>query len=115
RVVTTGYETDGGWALLSLCRTEDEFTAKGGGTRFGKERPSGGRAEFVFADLPPGEYAIKVFHDTNKNVELDAGFFGPAEPYALSNDAAARFAPQSRSDARFRYDGRARTVEISML
>jgi uncharacterized protein (DUF2141 family) len=42
----------------------------------------------VFADVPYGEYAVGVFHDLNKNGELDTNFIGfPKEDMAISNNA----------------------------
>ena len=56
----------------------------------------------VMNDLPPGQYAIAIFHDENDNQELDTGLFGiPKEGYGFSNDARGKFGPPSFSDARF--------------
>lgn len=52
--------------------------------------------------LPPGEYAMTVFHDTNGNGELDTNFIGmPKEPIAMSNNAKAKFGPPKYEDAVF--------------
>jgi uncharacterized protein (DUF2141 family) len=37
--------------------------------------------------LPPGEYAVLVYHDLNGNGKMDKNFFGaPSEPYAFSRN-----------------------------
>lgn len=37
--------------------------------------------------LPPGEYAISIYHDLNSNDKLDKNFFGaPSEPYGFSRN-----------------------------
>jgi len=37
--------------------------------------------------LPPGRYALALYHDVNNNVKLDKNFVGyPKEPYAFSNN-----------------------------
>lgn len=55
-----------------------------------------------FTDLPPGEYGIKLFHDTNGDGSLNRGRFGiPSEPYGFSNNAPVRFGPPSWEDASF--------------
>jgi len=42
--------------------------------------------------LPPGSYAIKVFHDENSDGILNRNYFGvPTEPYGISNNVRARF------------------------
>ena len=47
-----------------------------------------------FENLEDGSYAIRVFHDENKNYKLDTNFIGiPKEGYGFSNDAHGRFGP----------------------
>lgn len=59
-------------------------------------------AQCVFDGLPPGEYAVAVFHDENANNDLDRNFLGiPSEGTGASNDAHNMFGPPSYSDARF--------------
>ena len=42
----------------------------------------------VFSNVPFGDYAVGVFHDLNKNGELDTNFIGfPKEDMAVSNNA----------------------------
>ena len=49
-----------------------------------------------FADLPPGRFAVAVFHDENENDELDVNFIGiPKEGYAFSRDARGFAGPPS--------------------
>ncbi len=60
--------------------------------------------ELVTAELqlPPGDYALSIFYDSNDNGELDTNFIGmPKEPIALSNNARARFGPPKYKDAVF--------------
>jgi uncharacterized protein (DUF2141 family) len=50
--------------------------------------------------LPPGRYALSVFHDRNGNRRLDTNFLGiPKEQSGASNDAPARFGPPQFGDA----------------
>lgn len=56
----------------------------------------------VVKGLPPGTYAVAVFHDENGNGEFDQGFLGfPLEDYGFSNDATVFFGPPSFSEAAF--------------
>lgn len=42
---------------------------------------------YTLDDLPPGDYALLIYHDENRNGELDQNFVGiPREPIALSNN-----------------------------
>jgi uncharacterized protein (DUF2141 family) len=66
-------------------------------------------------DLPPGEYALSIFHDTNDNGKLDTNFIGiPKEPVALSNNARPRFGPPKYKDAVFVVGDEPLTQRISM-
>ncbi len=50
-------------------------------------------------DMPPGEYAVKLFHDANSNGQLDSNLLGiPTEGYGFSNDAG-RFGPPEFEEA----------------
>lgn len=56
-------------------------------------------------DLPPGEYALSVFHDEDANGKLARNFIGlPKEPAGLSNNAVPRFGPPKWKDAVFRIE-----------
>ncbi|MBP1672752.1 MAG: hypothetical protein H6Q25_567 [Bacteroidetes bacterium] len=47
--------------------------------------------------LPPGNYAIAVFQDLNKNSRLDFNFLGiPTEPYGFSNNPSPLSIPEFR-------------------
>ncbi len=57
----------------------------------------------VFADIPEGEYSISVFHDENKNGEIDKNSFGiPKESYGFSNNIMGMFGPPSFEEAKFK-------------
>lgn len=50
----------------------------------------------AFEQLPPGFYAISVFHDTNRNGVLDLTWLGvPKEGFAFGNNAMGMFGPPS--------------------
>ena len=63
-------------------------------------------------ELPPGTYAIGIFHDANLNNRLDNYFFGvPREQYGFSNNARGFMGPPSFDDAAFSVEGK---TEISI-
>ena len=65
--------------------------------------------------LPPGEYALSIFYDSNGNGELDTNFIGiPKEPIAISNNARSRFGPPKFKDAVFTLGPEAVVQRISM-
>ena len=66
-------------------------------------------------ELPPGEYAVSVYHDEDGDDKLDSNFIGiPKEPAGLSNKPKARMGPPKYADAAFELpeEGLAITVEV---
>ena len=56
---------------------------------------------YVMRDIPAGEYALMVYHDENKNLEIDRSFIGiPTEPLGFSNGYRPK-GPPSYSRAAF--------------
>jgi uncharacterized protein (DUF2141 family) len=55
-----------------------------------------------FPGLPPGDYAILVFHDEDRDGVLDTGFLGiPTEGYGASRNDLPRFGAPSFQGNRF--------------
>ncbi len=55
-----------------------------------------GRVDAGSYDLPPGKYAIAVFHDENGNGKLDSNLFGiPTEGYGFSGKTRGFMGPPS--------------------
>lgn len=56
----------------------------------------------VFSDVPPGSYAIMVFHDKNNNNKIDRNFLGiPTEGYGASNNKLPLAASPNFEDNKF--------------
>ncbi len=52
------------------------------------------KCTFTVDNLPKGKYAIRYFHDENKNQDMDTNFMGiPTEGYGFSNNAKGFFGP----------------------
>src|SRR4051812_28480781 len=46
----------------------------------------------MFADLPPGDYAVAVIHDENENKKLDRNFLSvPSEGFGFANNPKVSF------------------------
>lgn len=61
----------------------------------------GSSAQVCFALSAPGDYAVSVFHDENKDHVLNRSLLGlPQEGFGFSNDAPVRLGPPSFSAAR---------------
>jgi len=101
-VEVSGAGTNKGQAIFDLFNSKDNFL----------DQPilsqtlqinSQGRARFVIADLPAGNYAFSVIHDEDSNGELKTGFLGiPKEKVAVSNNVVPRFGPPKYRDAEFK-------------
>ena len=65
-------------------------------------------------ELPPGTYAIGIFHDVNLTNKMDNNFFGvPKEQFGFSNNATALFGPPDFEDAAFLLNGRtAQSIDL---
>jgi uncharacterized protein (DUF2141 family) len=65
------------------------------------------RALCRFDGLPPGTYAVVVFHDENSNGKFDTNMLGiPKEGYGFSRDAPVRFHAPSFKSCAFGFDGK---------
>ena len=62
---------------------------------------AGGSLTLDFGALPPGHYAISVFHDENGNGKLDKMLMIPSEGFGFSRDAPVRFGPPKFAAAAF--------------
>ncbi len=74
-------------------------------------------AELTFEGLEPGEYALSVFHDENKNEKLDTNFLGmPKESFGFSSNPRIYFGPPDFDDAAITVgDGTAVEVKLKKI
>jgi len=109
----TGFETSAGIAKMALINSKENYTEE---TPFkGYDFKITNNEVIETIPLPYGEYAIKVFHDENKNNELDTMVFGiPAERYGFSNDARGMFGPPEYDAAVFKLDAPKKEISITI-
>ncbi len=61
-----------------------------------------GTAQCTFKSLPPGTYAVTVFHDENGNKIVDKNVFGaPTEGYGVSNNHTYAMSPPKWEESKF--------------
>ena len=66
--------------------------------------------------LPPGRYAVAVYHDRDNSGKLETGAFGiPKEPVGFSNNPAFLFGPPSFDAASIELDDTARQLTIELV
>lgn len=68
-----------------------------------------------FPEVPPGVWAVTVFHDENNNKKFDTNAIGiPKEGYGFSNGAKAMFSAPSFKDAAITLTEGANTASIKL-
>ncbi len=102
-----GFKSDQGMAAVALYNQPDTFPTKPEKALVKLRVPvAKGVAKAEFKNLPPGTYAISVFHDINNNNKMDANFIGiPNEQTGASNDAKGKMGPPAFKDAKFALTG----------
>ena len=74
------------------------------------------QATCTFTNVPPGVYAIALFHAEKGETKLRTGFFGqPAEGYGFSRNATGSMGPPAFNPAAYNYPGRPTTWPASHL
>ena len=86
-VTVEGVEARGGTFFVSV-QTEAEFMGQSGTDGSVTRAPGAGTLTRTY-DLPPGEYAVTVWHDDDGNGEFDMGPGGmPLDGWAMSGTMA---------------------------
>lgn len=90
-VVIEKLKNNKGTADIALVNSTESFNSDALQPFMGaKAEIENGCAEYVFKNVPYGEYAVKFFHDENGSGKLDKGLFGiPKEEYGFSNNAVS--------------------------
>ncbi len=111
-VTVHGVEVGKGNVSVGICDTGlgGEHCPVGG-----KQASTAPTLDFVFQNVPPGNYAFGGHQDINQNGERDENFLGiPKEPVALSNNALEKMIP-TFSDAQVAIaEGTENRVEIHL-
>jgi uncharacterized protein (DUF2141 family) len=64
------------------------------------------KCTIVFKDLKNDQYAIRYFHDENRDDEMDTNILGmPKEGFGFSNDAFGKMGPKKFSEWLFEVSG----------
>ena len=99
-IVVTGFENDDGEVLIAVSNSRENYESNDSAFVGAKVKIENRMVEYIFEDLPFGEYAIRLFHDENMDGELNSNFLGiPTEDYGFSNNARGTFGPADYDDA----------------
>jgi uncharacterized protein (DUF2141 family) len=114
-VIITGFSDEVGNCRFALDNSKSVYEREDS-VWIGKVLPiTNKKVVVVFDSLVYGEYAVRVFHDENKNEKIDTNFLGiPTEDYGYSNDASDWFGPPSWEKAKFTFNKPQMTIEIEV-
>ena len=114
-IIITGFSNNDGDCWFALDNSEEVYESEDT-VWIGKILPIENNQVIVVIDsLEYGEYAVKVFHDENKNGELDTDFLGiPDEDYGFSNNVSSWFGPPSWKRAKFLFDQQEMIIKIDV-
>ncbi|MFC5412721.1 DUF2141 domain-containing protein [Larkinella bovis] len=77
--------------------------------------PTGNSVRVTFA-VKPGDYAVALYQDLNRNGKLDTKLFGiPSEPYGFSNNFRPKLSGPNFDDCRVRIDEAGKTISIKLI
>jgi uncharacterized protein (DUF2141 family) len=114
-VVVDNLKKDTGTVLIALYNSKNTFGKIREVFREGRAKVKDLKADYTFSDLPPGEYAISLFHDVNDNEALDKSSLGfPSEPYGFSNNALGSFGPPPFKKVKFYFSGDPKEMAIKV-
>jgi uncharacterized protein (DUF2141 family) len=114
-IIVTGLENDDGEVLIAVSNSRENYEGNDSVFVGVNVKIENKKTEYIFEELPFGEYAIKLFHDENMDGELDSNFLGiPTEDYGFSNNARGTFGPADYDDAKFLFDQTEMTMNISV-
>ncbi len=109
--VTVPVKSDSGVVIVGLYEAHNFMQNPSQGLEGNIED---GKATVTFRDVPQGEYAIVLFHDTNGNKRMDFETNGmPLEMYGVSNNVMSMGPPQW-SDAKFEVKDQPLQLEIRL-
>jgi uncharacterized protein (DUF2141 family) len=114
-VAVEGIRNDQGVVRCGLYNSPNGFRDVGKQYKGVNANISGGKATCVFEDVPPGSYAVALFHAEHNEETLPTGAFGiPKLGYGFSRDAKGTMGPPSFDSAAYKYPGGPSTWPVHM-
>lgn len=99
--------------LVAVYDKEEHYNTNSNWVAAKQVKVAGMTMSLGFADLPAGNYAIKLFQDENENNQIDIGANGiPTELYGFSNNGGS-YGPPSFDEAKVVVD-KATQIEIQL-
>ena len=93
-ITVKGVRDDQGMIRAGIYNSPETFPKEGKAMARTSAPANAGSVKLQFTDLPPGKYAVILYHDENNNGQLDKRFgMIPTEGYGLSNNYKASGKP----------------------
>lgn len=103
-----------GQLRVSLYAEPDSFRKEDKALRVLTQPAVKGDTRLVFADLPPGRYAVMAYHDENADDKLNLRFgMFPTEGYGLSNNPKV-MGPPKFADSAFEVAAPETVIELRL-
>lgn len=94
-----GVEKPEGALMIAVFDSAEAFDNGGDAVRGLRIDVDSDTVTVAVEDLPPGRYAVKMYHDANANGEMDTNMMGmPSESYGFSGNKG-RFGPPPFKEA----------------
>lgn len=94
-----------GTVEIGVFNTHERFLEEGQAYKSISIKVTANTQTVVVKDLPPGIYAVSMYHDVNSDGDLNRNFFGiPKEPYGFSNNFKPRFSAPKFQDCEFKLE-----------
>jgi uncharacterized protein (DUF2141 family) len=114
-VSVSGVRSDSGSVRCGLYASANGFREPGSQFRGVAAPIRGGQANCVFNAVPPGTYAVAVFHAEQNETRMETGAFGrPKQGYGFSRNPSSSFGPPGFSDAAFEFRGGSLSVPVHL-
>ena len=102
RLTIDSLKTDEGNICFAIYNTESSFLTYEEVYKSGSQKATKGVNSIEVKNLPKGNYAVAIFHDTNGNKNLDTNMLGiPKEKVAFSKSKMKMFGPPKFDDCSF--------------
>ena len=101
-VSVTNLKVQKGIMEISLYNKPETYPIEGKEYRKIREAVTGPELKCVFKDLPPGEYAVALYHDENCDGKCNVNIIGyPKEGFGFSNNVKPFLTAPSFRNAKF--------------
>lgn len=114
QVVVHGLRSDRGHLMVAVCTRETFLGDHCPYVARVSARP--GSVTATVPSVPPGVYAVEVWHDENDNERIDRSFLGiPVEGIGFSRNVRFHFGPPRFDDAAVAIGPRGADLEVTLL